>query len=56
MVPAGYRTTTLQGDVFLKTVETFFGSIVNGSAGKIIGGGIDFNDGTLFGAEASPGG
>jgi autotransporter passenger strand-loop-strand repeat protein len=44
------NTGTMQGDVFLKTVETFFGSIVNGSAGKIIGGGIDFNDGTLFGA------
>ena len=46
----------MQGDVFLKTVETFFGSIVNGSAGKIIGGGIDFNDGTLFGAGSVAGG
>ena len=45
----------MQGDVFLKTVETFFGSIVNGSAGKISGG-IDFNDGTLFGAGSVAGG
>ena len=50
------NTGTMQGDVFLKTVETFFGSIVNGSAGKIIGGGIDFNDGTLFGAGSVAGG
>ena len=50
------NTGTMQGGINLQADRTFFGSIVNGSAGKIISGGINFNDGTLFGAGSVAGG
>jgi hypothetical protein len=49
------NTGTMQGLINLRAVATFFGSIVNGSAGKIIGG-INFSSGTLFGAGSVAGG
>ena len=46
----------MQGGINLRRVGTFFGSIVNGSAGKIISGGINFSSGTIFGAGSVAGG
>jgi hypothetical protein len=50
------NTGTMQGGIFLREVATFVGSIVNGSAGKIINGGINISTGTLFGAGSVAGG
>jgi hypothetical protein len=47
---------TMQGGINLRGVETFFGSIVNSSAGKIVSGGINFSSGALFGAGSVAGG
>ena len=50
------NTGTMQGGINLRGVETFFGSIVNSSAGKIISGSINVSSGALFGAGSVAGG